>query len=213
MKNKIIVILGLIVIVGIIVFLGYSASQRTANPTGTSTVQNSYKSEQYGFEVSYPDSWTVTENTQIPSISIHKKSDPAGLSYGIHSNTTGVTIYPKGLGTEGPLSTTQQSSITFAGATTTLTDFLLKDGQLWAELVSVKNGPVAKGWNEFALIWAGLEVKDSKVVCVDKGVEKPVESCDMGVEFANVHYVRSGTTNVADGQVLEQILRSFTFTN
>lgn len=181
------------------------------NGQGTSTL--TYVSKQYGFKVDYPSDWSVTENTDLPAISIHKKTDPVGTSYGIHASSTSVTIYPQGLGTEGPQGQSKQSEINFLGATTTLTDMFLKDGYLWAELIPVKNGPTAKGWNQYALIWAGLEVKDLKVTCITKdGSEKPADACDMGVEFIGSQFVRSGTSNQADGPILEKIVRSITFT-
>ncbi|MCC2630397.1 MAG: hypothetical protein K0S38_206 [Candidatus Paceibacter sp.] len=218
-KRLIPVILGLIVIlIALWVVFNQGMTDGKANQddqqatsTPQSTVQ-SYKNDKYGFELEYPSDWTVTENPNIPAISFHKKSDPVGTSYGLHSTSTGVTIYPQGLGTEGPLSEAVQTQIQFAGATSTLVDMLLKDGSLWGELITLNHGPKAKGWSEYALIWAGLEVKDLNIVCVMKdGKERPVDQCDMGVEFAGSKFVRSGTVNPAEGMILEQILRSFKF--
>jgi hypothetical protein len=221
MNKKIIpVIIGVlaIAIALVIVFMrGASDGAQNQNvnqaTTTPETSVETYTNSAYGFQLQHPSDWTVTENAAIPSISIHRKSDPAGSQYGIHQNTTGVTIYPKGLGTEPPQSQYHQAAINFLGASTTLTDFVLKDGQLWAELVYVPHGLTAKGWSRDAFIWAGLEVKDAKVTCVTKdGVEKPAESCDMGIESSGSTFVRTGTTTPTDGAYLELILRTFQFT-
>ena len=221
MNKKLIPIIIGVLAIGIALVVIFMRGASTSNVTqdqdqATTTPEISletYTNSAYGFQVQYPSDWTVSENAAIPSISIHRKSDPAGTQYGIHQNTTGVTIYPKGLGTEAPQSESHQASINYLGATTTLTDFVLKDGSLWAEMVNVPHGLTAKGWSRNAFIWAGLEVKDLNVVCVMKdGVERPADSCDMGVEFAGSKFVRMGTTTPTDGAYLELILRTFQFT-
>jgi hypothetical protein len=217
MNKKIIPsILGLVVIL-IALWMTFAPKLKT-NQNGqqgitASTTIETYTNETYGFSLNHPSDWTVTEDRLIPFIAVHKKVDPAGTTYGLHGNATQVVIYPKGLGTEPPQSQTNQTSISFLDATTTLTDFFLKDGSLWAEFVSIKNGGTAKGWSKEAFLWAGLAVKDPQVVCVLKdGIEKPADSCDMGVEFNGAKYIKTGTTNQQDGPVLEAILRSLSFT-
>jgi hypothetical protein len=168
-----------------------------------------YTSTKYGFQIDYPETWTVFEDTKVPGINIYKKSDtkPDYLSH--HSNFTHVSIYPQGIGTEGVLGQTASSSVTFSALPRQSYDFLLKDGKKWASMASFINSP--SSWQPWGYIWAGIKIDNLKLECIRDGKVIMNDVCEIGPESINDQTVRSGSIDTDDRKTEEQILASFKF--
>ncbi len=211
MKKKTIIIPVLLCLIAAGIFIGVSYKEAQA-PISTSDIKwLTYKSEKYAFQISYPDTWQVVENTTIPVINIYKKGELAQPPFTIHSTSTAIAIFPKGLGTEGPQSQTRPSTVSFGEITKNPIDYLLKDSTPWGTFAFFKDQSKSKEWNEFAFIWAGVHVDNLAINCVSskgKSVEGP---CEFGVESTESKTIRTGSINSQDRALEEKMLQSFRF--
>jgi hypothetical protein len=213
--NKSKVIITVIVIVVILVLAGvivWAARNRGSNNEGTPTSVEwkTYTNDKFNFTLQYPDTWQVSEDASIPGIHVYKKEDtkPANLTH--HSNFTHVSVYPKGIGTEGVQSVYVPSTISFKQAVTTALDYKLQDDKIWATYAGFKNVPLS--WESWGYVFAGLNVQDQKVSCVRNGKVISKGVCEIGIETEGSQTIVSGTLNDEDRKIQEQILASFQFT-
>ncbi len=221
MKNKFYLSGGAIaIIIGVLVAFGVfkkadAPATQNSNQNQTSEVKwVTYKNAKYAFELQYPDTWQVKEDysTQVPVINIYKKSETAKPPFYLQTGKTAISILPQGLGTEGPQSETRVSTVTFTEPTKNPVDFLLKDGTPWGTFAFFKNKSTSKDWNEFAFIWAEVQVDNLNIKCVSKNGTAIAGECEFGIEAAESKTVRTGAINAADRAIEERILQSFKFT-
>ncbi len=204
--RKYIVVIILIIIVGVIFF--YLRPTKSSQPQST---WQTYTSAEYGVSFSYPADWQVSVDPKFPVINVYKKSETAKPPFTIHTQATAVSIFPQGLGTEGPQSATAPTKVSFKEPMRTANDFILQDGTPWATIGYF--AATTTTWSEFAFVWANVEVKNEQTVCEKDGQELPAESCTDGIEFIGTSFVKKGTIDPADRQIEVKILESISLTN
>jgi hypothetical protein len=215
-KNKIFLSGSVIaIVVGVLVAL--VAFKKTEIPVilndnqVATTTWLTYTNNIYGFQFMYPDTWQVTETESIPVINIYKKDEMSKPPFTLHSTTTAISIFPEGLGTEGPQSETKPSTLQFSEPTKTAIDYILQDSTTWATFVFFNTQSLSKKWSEYAFIWAGVHVDNEKVECITKDGTSTEGICEFGIESTEAKTIRSGSTNKVDRVIQEQILKSFKF--
>jgi hypothetical protein len=205
----IVVILGL-VIIGLLAALIFLPAPDRASPTGPLPGWQTYTDDKYDFEIQYPSDWTVAVSDEIePKINLYKKGGSPNLPFTHHSNVTQVSIFPKGIGTEGVDGEMATSTVKFAEPTSQSIDFLLKGGARWATYATFAKRP--SSWPAFGFVWASVEVEDPSSECVLDGKTAPIERCDLGDRPAGAHIVLSGRMNSGDRTTEERVLSTFRF--
>ena len=135
MKKFLIIIAIIIVAAGAgYYFIIWENNQQTDQPTPQAPDDNddwvTYTNNQYDFTLSHPPDWEVAEFTSglVLGINIYKPDvSTTTLSQPLihHDNATFVGIFPDGIGTEGILGQTRNSSINFREDTTQAFDYVL----------------------------------------------------------------------------------------
>lgn len=204
------------ILIGILVVLLLGIARyeqiRMSYPPGTDCCQApdqkllTYKNDTYGIEFQYPADWQVRVDESIPVINVYKKSETDTPPFTIHSKAAAVSIFPDGLGTEGPQGETRPTNIIFQSPLKQGTDFLLQNGQPWAT-VAYFNASSTR-WSEYAFVWANTYVENLDIVCVVDDKEQSMENCGMGVEFIGANVIRKGTTSAKDREIEVKILQS-----
>lgn len=209
----IVVILGLVIVALLAAFILIPAPDRSANPTSADGWVT-YTSDKYGFRIQHPADWIVAVSDEDfePKINIYKKDEAAKPPFIHHNNVTQVSIFPKGIGTEGVEGETAVSKVKFAEQTTQSIDFLLDGGARWATYATFDPSGRPAAWNDFGFVWAGVEVEDPSNDCVLDGNVLPIEKCDLGNDRpAGAHIVLRGRINSKDRETEERILKTLEF--
>ena len=163
----------------------------TPDPTAN---WKTYTNTQYGFEIKYPVGWKIVDNGgDIISVC---KDCVSTLSQ--HVNLTQVSIFPEGLGTEGPAGESRIVDLDLTQAKEKLvSDFYLNNNnQTRGYYISFS--PVPAHWETYGYIWARVEVTNKTTE------EIPSE----GMPIVKL----SGQVSASDFNIINQILSTFKFT-
>lgn len=207
---SIVVFMGLVIIALLAAYIFIPAPDRSDGQSQSDTWAV-YRSDKYGFEIKYPPDWTVAVDEEFePKINIYKKDETTAPPFIHHHNVTQVSIFPKGIGTEGVDGETVPSDIDFLEVTAQSIDFLLEDGARWGTYATFENRPPS--WESFGFVWASARIEDSFSECVLNGEILPMERCDLGVDRpAGANIVLRGKMDPAERDVEKQILETFRF--
>lgn len=196
----------LLFILGIYLYTTAPKEVSTINTNGWST----YTNEQFGFSLMYPPEWQVYEapNDPIaPKFNIYKPgSDEQTLPLTHHSpNVTHVSVFPKGIPTEGIFGESETSTVSFSVPTNQARDYLLSDGTHWSTFAGIDT--THPKWNDSGFIFARTNIQDEETTCFrDTEFQEP-EQCD---PLTGDRIIRHGTINAMDRAIQEAILSSFT---
>lgn len=151
-KKALIGVFAALLVLGII-FLFDNGERKSSDGTVFNTSEwQVYENEKYNFEIKYPASWSVAEtNDFVPMISIYKAGQ-VGAPFDHFANATHVSVYPKGIPTEGVVAERQEASIEIKPKTQKANDLLLDDGKIFATFYSFTEAP--ESWEPWGFLWA-----------------------------------------------------------
>ena len=172
-----------------------------------------YTNDVYGFSIEHPANWdvTVTERDAFSTmINIYPPgSDTDLLPYTHHSDTvTHVSIYPKGIPTEGFFGESRESEVDFAVSYDRATDYLLENGTPFATIAFLAAD--RENWTQWGFLFAHIAPDNLVTTCFRGEEELGPYECDplMGDTL-----IRTGTVSSELRATEERILESFRFTN
>lgn len=216
-KGKNIGIIIFILIVFVIIFVAFkslSIKQFSGNEPENITVSEegewkTYKNDEYGFQIDFPSDWKVAEDfgdNLVPTINIYKPQFSAKPPFTHHSEITNVSIFPKGIPTEGIIGSLKESNIQISEKTTKKIDYLLEDGNVWGTYINFENPP--KNWEPWGFLWARAEIENADYSCKRGEETVSMEECNplLGDEF-----IRIGEVSSEDRLIEEKIIESFKF--
>lgn len=206
-----VVILGLI-IVGLLAALIFVPAPDRSGTAGPGADWVTYRNDTYNFEIQHPADWIVTVSDEDfePKINIYKENETAKPPFIHHSQVTHVSIFPKGVGTEGVESDMATSTVKFAEPVQNSIDFFIAGGTPWATYTTFKKIP--SSWDSFGFVWAGVKIENPSSDCVVKEESVPMEDCDLGqARKPGAHIVLKGRVDAADRALEERMLATFHF--
>ncbi len=207
-KKNIIVLLSVIVVA----YLGYLIFNVVEQRANLGVVSqdvdswNVYKNEKYGFSVSYPRGWKVSEDftTAEPKINIYKTDLKSKPPYDHFSDVSNVSFFPLGLGTEGVIGKSRDSQAKINYETQKSYDYLTKNGEVWATYLNLKDAP--ENWKDWGFIWVKNKINNPVFSCSRDGAEISIEECN---PYDGDEFERSGVVDPEIQKIQEKILASF----
>lgn len=208
-KHKAGLIALFVVLLGVGVFFILNSDTKTSTDgTAFDTGEwQTYRSEEFDFEIKYPPSWSVAESDEIaPMISIYKAGQ-SGAPFNHFANALHMSIYPHGIPTEGVQSERQEASVKVKGSSKA-NDLLLENGNVFASSYTFEELPAS--WEPWGFLWARGRIDNQGSKCIKDGEEIPREECDI---FEGDSIVVTGSVSASERALIEAMLQTFTFTN
>lgn len=215
-SSAVIIVLLLIVIAG----LGYalwhvrttasSGATATTSPSATNTAWKTYTSTTFHTTFLYPPEWVVYEGTledgSTPAITAYKKGTTPLPPYTHHSDVTHVSMFPKGIPTEGVVGATVGTDVHLVETAKRILDYVLDDGARWATMMTFAHPP--QGWEAWGFAWASLAIRNKQTACMRDGKEVSEAACDT---LAGDDVVLKGSVDAEDRAREKKILESIRF--
>lgn len=157
-----------------------------------------YSDPVYGFTVEYPADWRFATDVVAgePRFSIYKEGQPP-LSH--HVNSTQVSVFPRGLGTEGPVGESRTISADLTAATESMVvEHYLSNNVPRGYYVRFSDAPAS--WEDYGYVWGAVAVQNLQAE------EVPAENPD----FMPTSRL-SGQVSAQDFATVKRILASFEF--
>lgn len=214
MDKKIIWSVAVLVLAGLAFsYYGYNKESWQGGDNSQEVAWQTYENPEYGFRLEYPEGWGVAEFSDTfsgPMFNIYKLPLPEGVSLPLNhfSEATQVSLYPKGIPTEGVYGENRPTTFEFPEKLRQGFDYTLEDGTVWARYLNPEQ--YLPNWSQAGFIWAKTKVDNLKTVCIQDGEEVSENQCDLFE--GNGMIVRSGKINQEDAKTVEKILESFAFT-
>ncbi len=192
----IIILAAILAVAGYLVYKQFNTSREQVSGQSETAGWKTYTNSQYGFEIKYPANWKFDlRGQEEPVFSFYKEGEMPLVP--THANMTQVSIFPRGLGVEGPLGEPTKVDKDLTGASEKVVlEYRLTNGQVRGYGIYFDNAPGA--WDASAgFIWAEVKTENLQTTTVN-GLPK--------VEV-------SGETNPEDLNTILKILSTFKFTN
>lgn len=194
------------VIAGLLLFLP-SEPEKVIDSSNWET----YTNRHYGFTLRYPPDWVVNESPADPDAPVYNiykpGSDRLKLPFDHHTEgVTHVSVYPKGIPTEGVFGRSEKSGVRFSETVNNKRDYILEDGTAWATIAHFTNFPAT--WSGAGFIFASVDIKDLEAECLRDGGRITNDECEP--LFGDM-VVRSGKIDEYERQIIVSILESFRF--
>lgn len=194
-----------------------AGSQATDTPSSWQT----FESDRYDFTIQHPSDWRVdvyapTEGTPsrsagliVPAVNIYPEDAEASSPFDHFAEVDNVSIYPRGVPTEGVVGERVQSELDFAPAVDTdrAVDYVLANGNVWATYAPFSDVP--DSWESYGFLFARTRIMDERTECRRDGESVPDAKCQplLGDEI-----IRTGRIDPQMRHTQEQILESFSIT-
>lgn len=140
-----------------------------------------YTNEEYGFTLEYPRGWEVAEfldDAIAPTINFYEPPVADNrLPLTHHSDdVTHVSIFPRGIPTEGFFGEATETNVQFAVSVEQARDYVLADGTPFATLAFLRGG--GESWSPSGFVFAHARIEEEVATCM-RGTEAiPMEQCD-----------------------------------
>lgn len=207
-KHIIFIIIAILVILLIFsLFKMFSEGQNFGTILQKPDTWNTYKNEKYGFSVEYPRGWKVAEDfsENEPKINIYKSEFKSTPPYDHFSDVSNVSIFPHGLGIEGVIGQSRESTIKFNYEIEDSLDYLTKGGDVWASYINLKQEP-SEEWKDWGFIWVKNKIIEPTYTCSRNGVQINIEECN---PYDGDEFERNGAVDSEIQKIQEKILSSF----
>lgn len=173
-----------------------------------------YTDKDNDFTLNYPENWSVERITPPYGDIIRiKKNKDASLEDDELTGITHVSIYPKGLPTEGvfgqTVTSTRIASLNMKEDVLEKKFYVLESGIPWAGQVSFANAP--DSWNGHGFIWGSANIKNLEIKCLRDGEVISEDECDPMTKDDQI--LRSGKVSEKDMNTIKEIVESFEFTS
>jgi hypothetical protein len=174
-----------------------SKTEETAN-------WKTYKNEDYGFEVKYPEGWVIEEGkigdeSPSPVFSIHKEEENPEKEI-----VSFIDILPEGFPRALPDDVNiERKELYFAGKKAVTDRFLTKEGEVWLEVIFIKDANLPPKWTPYNYI----VISPKSNLTTECAVQLPPgEECGYGEGRIYIGEVDQG-----DWKQLNQIISTFRF--
>jgi len=125
----------------------------TASDDSASTSNwQTYINEKYGFEIQVPVDWKVADSGEF--INIYPSNIRPNLYLTHHADVTHVSIFPRGVGTEGVSGVSQESEINYREIVKRGRSYLDKNGLVKYTHVYFSNFP--SSWSASGFVWSSV---------------------------------------------------------
>ncbi|MBI2109237.1 MAG: hypothetical protein HYT93_03625 [Parcubacteria group bacterium] len=168
-----------------------------------------YTSRAFNFEITVPPNWTIIEfpNDEIaPRVNIYLEKLKPIHPVTHHSDIPNVSIFPRGVPTEGFFGEFVDSDISFSEEIRVAHDFVLKDGSRFATFASFTNVP--ESWNESGFVWSKIKVRGFNTSCFRGELKLQDAECD---PLTGDMIIYSGRIKEEERDIEKRILSSFQF--
>lgn len=181
-RTLIIGVLGLAALLGLVFFFRGRMPDGSSGGDGEALADwTVYQNEEFGFELRHPRDWQATATTSFgtPMINVYPRTTAERPPFTHHSAVTQVSLFPRGVPTEGVFSQSRDSTREIGSemkeAVEQALDFLLGDGEVWARFIIFRNPPAS--W-QFGFVWAAVQIENGSSQCFRNGNEIPEAQCD-----------------------------------
>ncbi len=174
-----------------------------------------FSDNQFNFSLKYPsDNWDMYKDISLdvePKFNFYIKPD-IGASLDLpldhFANISHVSVYPRGVPTEGVFGRTKD--LNFDVGFETANDskvYLLEDGTAFAAYIRPLNPP--QSWSMSGFIWMRLKINNLNTKCLRDGQEINFAQCDPVVK--NDQIIRNGSVDKTAWERQENIVKTMKF--
>lgn len=215
-----VVIIVLLLIVGGIVVLrdGGTAPSDGNGPSVIDGIDTSewqvYENTTYDFQIRHPETWNVASDFQraVPMISIYPTEGATSTAtttppFDHFENQTHVSVYPRGIPTEGVFAPRATSSVSMNPEVREGQDLTLQTGEVFARVFRFSNPPAS--WNDAGFVWSRTRIDNLETQCLRDGEAISQMECDPLVTGDEI--IWNGTVDEEVQRVQDVILQTFEF--
>ena len=169
-----------------------------------------YKNEEYGFELEFPNQWSLYESFEDEklSVSFYKDQFKQDFPLDYFSNTTHFSIYPNGIAKSGVIGKQMDSpdiNSKISEPVANVNNYVLEDdSKSWVTFINFSNPP--EKWKSWGFILMRNEIRNYEEKCFNGEQEISIFECNI---FEGDSIRRFGEINDRDLEIQKQILESF----
>lgn len=186
----------------------------TATSTATTTAESdrwmTYSDETYHFTMVYPARWRVVSSEFVgyPRISFYDPNETGGAQppFDHHANAVHVSVYPKGVPSEGIFGETDSTKINMQEHVKSAINFIMDDSMPWASMITFSTFPAS--WNEGGFVFARALIHGESTSCLRGSETVSENTCD---PMTGDVIVRKGTVDPDVRATEVRMLESFRF--
>lgn len=171
-----------------------------------------FNSQEFSFRLKHPADWEMKfeEGEISPKLTFYPPGEESeNPPFDHFKNATHVSVYPKGIPTEGLLGETEELAINLdKNISSESKSYVLENGDKFARYI--KFNQVPDSWGEAGFVWSRVKIQDFNSKCLRDGQEIGQQECDPLLNEDKI--IRSGSIEENLWQIEEDIIKSFQFT-